>query len=147
MLNPEVQNAYISILKEELVPATGCTEPIALAYAAARMRAILGAAPERIVAEVSGNIIKNVKSVVVPNTGGRKGIQAAIAAGVVSGKAEKILQVISGVPAAAHPAIPADPHNPPHHLPPLPPRHSPIPPKTHTNPPTPTPPHTTPPPH
>ena len=51
MLNPEVQNAYISILKEELVPATGCTEPIALAYAAARMRAILGAAPERIVAE------------------------------------------------------------------------------------------------
>ena len=98
MLNPEVQNAYISILKEELVPATGCTEPIALAYAAARMRAILGAAPERIVAEVSGNIIKNVKSVVVPNTGGRKGIQAAIAAGVVSGKAEKILQVISAVP-------------------------------------------------
>ena len=107
MLNPEVQNAYISILKEELVPATGCTEPIALAYAAARMRAILGAAPERIVAEVSGNIIKNVKSVVVPNTGGRKGIQAAIAAGVVSGKAEKILQVISGVPASDHPAIAA----------------------------------------
>ena len=113
MLNPEVQNAYISILKEELVPATGCTEPIALAYAAARMRAILGAAPERIVAEVSGNIIKNVKSVVVPNTGGRKGIQAAIAAGVVSGKAEKILQVISGVPASDHPAIAAYAQNTP----------------------------------
>lgn len=113
MLNPEVQNAYISILKEELVPATGCTEPIALAYAAARMRAILGAAPERIVAEVSGNIIKNVKSVVVPNTGGRKGIQAAIAAGVVSGKAEKILQVISAVPASDHPAIAAYAQNTP----------------------------------
>ena len=113
MLNPEAQNAYISILKEELVPATGCTEPIALAYAAARMRAILGAAPERIVAEVSGNIIKNVKSVVVPNTGGRKGIQAAIAAGVVSGKAEKILQVISGVPASDHPAIAAYAQNTP----------------------------------
>ena len=113
MLNPEVQNAYISILKEELVPATGCTEPIALAYAAARMRVILGAAPERIVAEVSGNIIKNVKSVVVPNTGGRKGIQAAIAAGVVSGKAEKILQVISGVPASDHPAIAAYAQNTP----------------------------------
>jgi len=107
MLKPEVQQAYISILKEELIPATGCTEPIAIAYAAARLRAILGAAPERIVAEVSGNIIKNVKSVVVPNTGGRKGIQAAIAAGVVSGDAGKVLQVISSVPEEDHAAIAA----------------------------------------
>ena len=97
MLNPEVQNAYISILKEELVPATGCTEPIALAYAAARMRAILGAAPERIVAEVSGNIIKNVKSVIVPNTNHLKGIPAAATAGIIAGKAEKELEVIAEV--------------------------------------------------
>ncbi len=102
MLTLEKKNAYISILKEELVLATGCTEPIALAYAAARLRDILGAWPERILAEISGNIIKNVKSVVVPNTGGQKGIRAAIAAGVVVGQAEKILQVISSVPPQRH---------------------------------------------
>ena len=83
------------------MPATGCTEPIALAYAAARLRALLGVAPARIEAEISGNIIKNVKSVVVPNTGGRKGIAAAIAAGVVAGDAARELQVIAEVPAAA----------------------------------------------
>ncbi len=98
MLTTEIINAYNSILREELVPATGCTEPIALAYAAARLRDILGTAPERIHAEISGNIIKNVKSVVVPNTGGRKGIPSAIAAGVVAGDAEKVLQVIARVP-------------------------------------------------
>lgn len=107
MLTPETRNAYISILREELLPATGCTEPIALAYAAARLRVVLGEAPERICAEVSGNIIKNVKSVVVPNTGGLKGIRAAIAAGVVAGDAEKILQVISSVPAEKHESIAA----------------------------------------
>lgn len=107
MLTDETRNAYISILREELVPATGCTEPIALAYAAARLRAVLGEAPERIYAEVSGNIIKNVKSVVVPNTGGLKGICAAIAAGVVAGDAEKILQVISSVPTEKHESIAA----------------------------------------
>ena len=85
MLTAETTNAYLSILREELVPATGCTEPIALAYAAARLRVLLGAAPTRIEADISGNIIKNVKSVVVPNTGGRKGIAAAVAAGVVAG--------------------------------------------------------------
>ena len=84
MLSPEIQEAYIAILREELVPATGCTEPIAIAYAAARLRAVLGALPERIRAEVSGNIIKNVKSVIVPNTGGLKGIRAAVAAGAVA---------------------------------------------------------------
>ena len=73
MLTENMKNAYISILREELVPATGCTEPIALAYCAARLRQVLGAVPERIEAKVSGNIIKNVKSVVVPNTGGKKG--------------------------------------------------------------------------
>ncbi len=98
-MTTETIKDYISILREELVPATGCTEPIALAYAAARLRDILGAAPEGIRAEISGNIIKNVKSVVVPNTGGRKGIPAAIAAGVVAGDASKVLQCIARVPA------------------------------------------------
>ena len=72
---------YIQILKEELRPAMGCTEPIAIAYAAAKAAEVLGALPEKILAEVSGNIIKNVKSVVVPHTGGLRGIQAAAAAG------------------------------------------------------------------
>lgn len=98
MLSEHIKETYISILREELIPATGCTEPIALAYAAARLREILGTLPERIVAQVSGNIIKNVKSVVVPNTGGMKGIQAAIAAGATVGNAGKILQVIACVP-------------------------------------------------
>ena len=107
MLSPAIQDAYIAILKEELVPATGCTEPIAIAYAAARLGAVLGQLPERIRAEVSGNIIKNVKSVIVPNTGGLKGIRAAVAAGAVAGDAEKILQVISSVPAEKHAEIAA----------------------------------------
>jgi len=107
MLTEEKRRAYQSILREELVPATGCTEPIALAYAAARLRDILGANPERILAEVSGNIIKNVKSVVVPNSGGLKGIRAAISAGVVAGAAERVLQVIASVPAEQQEAIAA----------------------------------------
>ena len=88
---------YIQILKEELRPAMGCTEPIAIAYAAAKATEVLGARPERIVAEVSGNIIKNVKSVVVPHTGGLRGIQAAAAAGAVAGDANAELEVISNV--------------------------------------------------
>lgn len=107
MLTEAAKNAYISILREELVPATGCTEPIALAYCAARLRQVLGAAPERIEARVSGNIVKNVKSVVVPNTGGRKGIRAAIAAGIIAGNADMRLQVISCVPEDRHPDIAA----------------------------------------
>ena len=87
----------VQILKEELVPAMGCTEPIAIAYGAAKARAILGRLPERVEVKASGNIIKNVKSVVVPNTGGLKGIEAAAAAGIVAGKEEKILEVISEV--------------------------------------------------
>lgn len=101
MLTQAKENTYISILKEELVPATGCTEPIALAYCAARLREVLGAVPERLEARVSGNIIKNVKSVVVPNTGGLKGIRAAVAAGIVAGDAGKVLEVIAGVPEEA----------------------------------------------
>ena len=88
---------YVQILKGELVPAMGCTEPIALAYCAAKAREVLGCLPERCVVEASGNIVKNVKSVIVPNTGGLKGIEAAAAAGIVAGDAGKILEVISGV--------------------------------------------------
>ena len=88
---------YIAILEEELRPAMGCTEPIALAYAAAKARQALGVIPCRVEARVSGNIIKNVKSVVVPNTGGLRGIAAAICAGIIAGDASKELQVISSV--------------------------------------------------
>lgn len=88
---------YIQILKEELVPAMGCTEPIAIAYGAAKARETLGCIPDRVLVEASGNIIKNVKSVVVPNTGGLKGIEAAAAAGIIGGRADKILEVIAEV--------------------------------------------------
>ena len=71
---------YLKILQEELVPATGCTEPIAIAYGAAKARELLGVLPESVLVEASGNIIKNVKSVVVPNTNSLKGIEAAAAA-------------------------------------------------------------------
>ena len=88
---------YIHILKAELIPATGCTEPIAIAYAAAKAKETLGGVPERCRVEASGNIIKNVKSVVVPNTGNLRGIEAATAAGVVAGDPDVQLQVISHV--------------------------------------------------
>ena len=88
---------YIQILNEELKPAMGCTEPIAIAYAAAKARAVLGTMPERLLVEVSGNIIKNVKSVVVPHTGGLRGIPAAAAAGAVAGDADAELEVLSRV--------------------------------------------------
>ncbi len=90
---------FIQILKEELVPAMGCTEPIAIAYGAAKAREILGGLPDRVLVEASGNIIKNVKSVVVPNTDGLKGIEAAAVAGIVAGQADRILEVIAEVSA------------------------------------------------
>ncbi len=90
-------SAYIQILKEELKPAMGCTEPIAIAYAAAKAADVLAVSPESLQIDVSGNIIKNVKSVVVPHTGGLRGIQAAAAAGAVAGKADAELEVISDV--------------------------------------------------
>lgn len=89
--------AYVQTLKEELVPAMGCTEPIALAYGAARARVVLGEMPDRVVVGASGSIIKNVKSVIVPNTDHLKGIPAAAAAGVVAGDADKELEVIASV--------------------------------------------------
>lgn len=88
---------YLDILAEELVPAMGCTEPIAIAYAAARARELLGTMPETVKIEVSDNIIKNAKSVVVPNTGNLKGIDSAAVAGIVAGKADKVLEVLGEV--------------------------------------------------
>ena len=90
-------DAYLSILKEELVPAMGCTEPICLAYAAAKARKVLGTMPKKVEIEASGNIIKNVKSVVVPNTGGLKGLKASVVAGIVAGNPENVLEVIANV--------------------------------------------------
>ena len=89
--------AYIALLKSELIPAMGCTEPIAIAYAAATARDTLGTFPESAHIEVSGNIIKNAKSVVVPHTGGMRGIDSALIAGLVAGRAEARLEVISEV--------------------------------------------------
>ena len=89
--------AYVQILKEELVPAMGCTEPIALAYAAAKAREVLGVKPDTVKIGASGSIIKNVKSVIVPNTDHLKGIPAAAAAGIIAGKPEKELEVIAEV--------------------------------------------------
>ena len=90
----ERYEAYLNILKKELVPAFGCTEPIAVAYAAACLRVLLGGEPETLRVEASGNIIKNVKSVIVPNTGGMKGIEAAAAAGIISGREDRQLEVL-----------------------------------------------------
>lgn len=89
--------SYLKILQEELIPAMGCTEPIAIAYAASKAKQALETMPERCCVEVSGNIIKNVKAVTVPNTGGLKGIEAAAAAGIVAGKPELELEVLSQV--------------------------------------------------
>ena len=88
---------FVKILKEELKPAMGCTEPIAVAYCGAKVREVLGKVPERVEISVSGNIIKNVKSVIVPNTDGMKGIAAAAAVGIIAGDPGRELEVISEV--------------------------------------------------
>ena len=93
----EKYQAYVKILEEELIPAMGCTEPIAIAYAGAVARKTLGNLSEQLDIKVSGNIIKNVKSVIVPNTGGMRGIAAALCAGVIAGDAEALLEVIARV--------------------------------------------------
>ena len=98
-------NQFIAILREELRPAMGCTEPIALAMAGAKARQLLGTLPEKVELRVSGNIIKNVKSVVVPNTGGQHGMAAAVCAGIVAGDPEAELQVISNVDPSQHQVI------------------------------------------
>lgn len=96
-VDSKTYQAYIQILKEELVPAMGCTEPIALAYAASLCRELVDEKIIKVEAYVSGNIIKNVKSVIVPNTDGLKGIEASIAAGIVAGNAGAELEVIANV--------------------------------------------------
>jgi L-cysteine desulfidase len=98
MLTEEIKNQFLEILKEELVPAMGCTEPIALAYAAAKARELLGAAPEKIVARCSGNMIKNVRCVQIPNSGGMVGIEAAVCLGAFGGDANRDMEVLESVP-------------------------------------------------
>ena len=105
--NSTIYQTYLQILNEELVPAMGCTEPIAVAYCAAKARQVLGQLPDRVVVEASGNIIKNVKSVVVPNTGGRRGLAAAAAIGIVAGNPDRELEVISEVTAQQQEALAA----------------------------------------
>lgn len=90
-------NQFIAILQEELVPALGCTEPIAIAYAGAHARALLGNIPDRVFIKSSGNIIKNVKSVTVPNSGNMKGIPAAAAIGIIGGNPDKGLEVLADI--------------------------------------------------
>ncbi len=96
-MNSEIYNEYVNILREELVPALGCTEPIAIAYCASLASSLLPSVPERMDIYVSANIIKNVKSVVVPNTKGEKGIPVAATAGVIAAEPEKELEILSGL--------------------------------------------------
>ena len=96
-MNKHIYDNYLSILREEMIPAMGCTEPIALAYGAARAREVLGKEPERIVAKCSGNIIKNVRCVIIPNSGGLKGIPAGVILGAVAGDASLDMEVLSNV--------------------------------------------------
>lgn len=88
---------YIKILESELVPAMGCTEPIALAYGGARAREILGGMPEKVIAKCSGNIIKNVRCVTIPNSKGLVGIEAGVLLGIAGGNAEKQMEVLEDV--------------------------------------------------
>lgn len=97
MLTNEMYDNFLAILEEELVPAMGCTEPIALAYAAARGREELGGKPERILARCSGNIIKNVRCVQIPNSGGMTGIEAAVCLGAFGGDAQRRMEVLESV--------------------------------------------------
>jgi len=96
-MDQRTYNEYLCILREELVPALGCTEPIAIAYASAKARSVLGCLPERIVVRCSGNIIKNVKAVIVPTTGNMKGIETSAVLGAVGGNPEKKLEVLTDV--------------------------------------------------
>ena len=96
-MDKKIYDAYVAILKTELVPALGCTEPIAIAFAAAKARDVLGSFPEKMQIEASGNIVKNVQGVTVPNSGGMKGIDVAATLGAVGGDAEIGLEVLSKI--------------------------------------------------
>jgi L-cysteine desulfidase/DNA-binding Xre family transcriptional regulator len=93
----DIARAYAHILEEELIASLGCTEPSSIALVAAKARAALGALPERCVVEASGNIIKNARSVIVPNTGGMKGIKAAAASGIIAGRPDAGLEALDAV--------------------------------------------------
>ena len=97
MLSKETKNRYIKILKSELIPAMGCTEPIALAYAGAVARKVLGEMPEKVIARCSGNIIKNVRCVTIPNSNGLSGIEAGVLLGIVGGNPDKNMEVLQDV--------------------------------------------------
>ncbi len=97
MLDLKTKNDFLAILEEELLPAMGCTEPIALAYAAAYAADVLGAAPDRIVAHCSGNIIKNVRCVRIPNSGGMTGVEAACTLGALFGDVSRHMEVLESV--------------------------------------------------
>ena len=97
MISQKMYKQYIELLESELVPALGCTEPIAIAYASAKAREILGTFPDEIIVECSGNIIKNVKGVIVPTTNNMRGVEASAIIGAVGGNAEKKLEVLSDV--------------------------------------------------
>ena len=96
-MDKKVYNTYVSILKNELVVALGCTEPIAIAYAGAKVREVLEAMPDRCEINCSGNIVKNVKGVTVPNSGGMKGIDTAATLGIVGGNVKRILAVLEDI--------------------------------------------------
>ena len=88
---------HLGILREELLVALGCTEPIAIAYASAKARQLLGVMPEHCRVRCSGNIIKNVKGVIVPNSGGMRGIDVAATLGIVGGDPDRELAVLETV--------------------------------------------------
>ena len=102
-LSAAIMDNYSQILQEELIPAMGCTEPIAIAYAAAKAKSYLPEEVVRYEVDCSGNMIKNVKGVTVPNSNGQKGIPAAAALGICGGDPSKVLEVIAGVPAGSLP--------------------------------------------
>ncbi len=99
-MDAQIKQAFLAILKEELIPAMGCTEPIALAYAAAKAKTLLGVIPERMVARCSGNMIKNVRCVQIPHSGGMQGIETAVLLGAVGGDAAAEMEVLSTATAA-----------------------------------------------
>lgn len=96
-MNKNIYNTYTNILKVELISALGCTEPIAIAFAGAKVKEVLGNMPNSVVVKCSGNIVKNVKGVIVPNSGGLKGIDVAATLGVIAGNVNKNLEVLSDI--------------------------------------------------
>lgn len=96
-MDTKLKNAYLNILREELVPAMGCTEPIAIAYAGAKARMVLGDFPEKVIVKCSGNIIKNARCVTIPNSGDLSGIEAGVMVGIVAGDSERKMEVLQAV--------------------------------------------------